>query len=106
MCFTARNSTISGENVHSVTRGLLCAVGAAALTLVWVPAQAGASPVQGNPYSPAYGHAYRHGVVPTIEQQRTIQQHAGEFSIAAGNTLQYGGGIDGIGVTSGKEKVY
>jgi serine protease len=42
--------------------------------------------------------------VPTIEQLQVIRQHTN--SIAAGNTLQYGGGIDGIGVTSGPEKVY
>jgi serine protease len=91
-------------------RGLISVVGATALTLGWVSAAATAAPVPaaqpgtaGNPYSPAYGHPYRHGVVPTVEQHQVMRQHP---TIAAGNTLQYGGGIDGIGVTSGPPKVY
>jgi hypothetical protein len=63
-----------------------------------------------NPYSPAYQHSYRHGVVPTIAQlarMKSYQQaHPNATPAASANTLSYGGGIDGIGVTSGKEKVY
>ena len=63
-----------------------------------------------NPYSPAYQHTYRHGVVPTIVQANKMkayqQSHATPQAPAAANTLSYGGGIDGIGVTSGHEKVY
>jgi serine protease len=61
-----------------------------------------------NPYSPAYQHSYRHGTVPTIAQLNKMKyyQQANPGSSAASNTLSYGGGIDGIGVTSGKEKVY
>ena len=63
-----------------------------------------------NPYAPAYGHAYRHGAVPTREAARRMRQweaarHAplplDLFGLLGLNTLYYGGGIDGIGVTSG-----
>ena len=98
-------------------RGLcvLAAVGAAAtLTALAVPAGAtptpGTSPVK-NPYSPAYGHAYRHGVTPTVAQQAKMnswaKQHAATTAAATGpQTLSYGGGVDGIGVQSGHSKVY
>jgi serine protease len=61
-----------------------------------------------NPYSPAYNHSYRHGVVPTREAQQQMQAYAQSQAPQAGgvNTLSYGGGVDGIGVTSGTPKVY
>ncbi|HLI69759.1 MAG TPA: carbohydrate binding domain-containing protein [Ktedonobacteraceae bacterium] len=60
-----------------------------------------------NPYSPAYGHSYRHGAVPTIAQLRKMQAYETVHPQATGpNTLTYGGGIDGIGVTSGTPRVY
>jgi Putative Ig domain len=61
-----------------------------------------------NPYSPAYGHPYRHGVVPTIARQQQMDQwarSAGHFGPPP-KPLSYGGAIDGIGVTTGAEKVY
>jgi serine protease len=62
-----------------------------------------------NPYSPAYHHPYRHGVVPTVPQQQKMRQwtrgHPG-MQAASADDLNYGGGIDGIGVTTGHEKVY
>ena len=65
------------------------------------------APAVVNPYSPAYHHAYRHGVVPTIPRQkqdgRWDRSHPRN---ASANDLNYGGGIDGIGVTTGPEKVY
>jgi serine protease len=68
-----------------------------------------ASPVS-NPYSPAYQHAYRHGVVPTVGQYQKMRQwrqtHPGAAAAASANDLNYGGGIDGIGVTTGHQKVY
>ena len=64
----------------------------------------------GNPYSPAYGHAYRHGVVPTREAWEHMKEYAAHNAApgapAASKTLIYGGGVDGIGVTSGAPKVY
>jgi len=64
-----------------------------------------------NPYSPLYQHPYRHGAVPTLEQLSNIKAYQQSHQNAAipaasSNTLSYGGSIDGIGVTSGKEKVY
>jgi len=60
-----------------------------------------------NPYSPAYGHAYRHGVVPTRETHAKMKAYLAQIGAATGpETLSFGGGIDGIGVTSGTPKVY
>jgi serine protease len=79
------------------------------------PAQGAAAPAAAshpttNPYSPAYGHAYRHGVFPTKEAHARMKQYqALQATTAAATgteTLSYGGGVDGIGVTSGTPKVY
>ena len=65
-----------------------------------------------NPYSPAKGHAYRHGVVPmrpAAAKMRTwaaAHPAASSPAAASANDLNYGGGIGGIGVTTGQEKVY
>jgi hypothetical protein len=60
-----------------------------------------------NPFDPSFQHSYRHGAVPTVQQSAKmngyLQAHP---SVAAANTLAFGGGIDGIGVTSGTPKVY
>jgi Putative Ig domain len=65
-------------------------------------------PTVHNPYSPAYHHSYRHGVVPTVTRLKKMHQwaHAHPLQAAAANDLNYGGGVDGIGVTTGPEKVY
>src|SRR5438105_3231325 len=63
-----------------------------------------------NPYAPAYGHAYRHGAVPTREAAqrmraweavRHVLGRPAFLGFPGLNTRSYGGGIDGIGVTSG-----
>ena len=59
-----------------------------------------------NPYSPAYQHSYRHGVVPTIAQLGKMKAYQLTHHTVSSNTLTYGGGIDNIGVTSGIEQVY
>ncbi|WP_078661113.1 Ig domain-containing protein [Streptomyces sp. NRRL B-24484] len=63
-----------------------------------------------NPNSPAYQHAYRHGVVPTIPQQAMMQSwaagHPTVDAVTGPNTLKYGGGVHGVGVQSGHSKVY
>jgi serine protease len=63
-----------------------------------------------NPYSPAYQHPYRHGVVPTIGQLAKMNAYNAAHPQAAAatgpETLSYGGGIDGTGVQSGHSKVY
>jgi serine protease len=73
------------------------------------PANAAPHAVSGkhNPYAPAYHHSYRHGAVPTRATNRLMHrwQHS-HFATTGPKTLSYGGGVDGIGVTSGKPKVY
>jgi serine protease len=64
-----------------------------------------------NPYSPSYGHDYRHGAVPTIGQLAEMRSYAAAHAGAAGSgasadTLKYQGGLDGIGVTSAAPRVY
>jgi serine protease len=106
-----------GNHVHRVTLRRLAGVATAAITLVGLtaattaPAHAASSTA--NPYNPAYGHPYRHGVVPTVQTLAKMKawdagHHNSATSPAATGpeTLSYGGGIDGIGVTSGKIKVY
>jgi serine protease len=101
-------------------RRLLCAAGAGALVISLAGTQAAtAAPgaARGrvtNPYSPAYGHAYRHGVVPTRSQNAKMKSYAaapGPKTSTGPETLAYGGGIANIngtvvGVTSGTPKVY
>lgn len=64
-----------------------------------------------NPYSPAYGHAYRHGVMPNRDVFNKMKQYDAQHALAVfattgTQTLSYGGGVDGIGVQSGHSKVY
>jgi Putative Ig domain len=72
----------------------------ALVTVLGFPAAAAAR----NVLSPfALGHAYRHGVVPL----RPGRDHAGSNAAATSpSDLNFGGGIDGVGVTTGAEKVY
>jgi len=62
-----------------------------------------------NPYSPAAGHSYRHGVVPTREQSALMRAYAATHPGLNANPtgpLIYQGGLSGAGVTSGTPKVY
>ena len=64
-----------------------------------------------NPFAPSYNHPYRHGAVPTREAHSRMTQYASQQALKTSatvntKTLSYGGGIDGIGVTSGTPKVY
>jgi PKD repeat protein len=82
-----------------------------------------------NPYSPRHQHPYRHGVVPTREAHMDMRAWAATHrpvhpsvetgklqgreadnaaTAAAGGagTLSFGGGVEGVGVTSGKPRVY
>jgi hypothetical protein len=73
-------------------------------------AGAAGAPASGNPFSPEQNAPYRHGAVPTLEQNALMQQYAQANPATAltigPKTLSFGGGIDGIGVTSAKPKVY
>lgn len=97
------------------TLGLPVVVGATALATAVLsapamantpPAAAGAS----NPYSPSVGHPYRHGAFTTMERQAQMKTwakaHPAAVTATGPQTLSFGGGINGIGVTSGKPKVY
>ncbi|HEY6940416.1 PKD domain-containing protein, partial [Dokdonella sp.] len=69
------------------------------------------APAVVNPYSPAYGHSYRHGVIPTREvhaqMQKWAKAHPPGLTAATGpETLSFGGGVGGVGVLSGQSKVY
>jgi serine protease len=70
-----------------------------------VPARTGAAV---NPYSPSAEHAYRHGVVPTRETLVKMKSWAmtNTALVPGPQTLSYGGGINGVGVTSGVPKIY
>ncbi|GGY32521.1 hypothetical protein GCM10008098_27480 [Rhodanobacter panaciterrae] len=65
-----------------------------------------------NPYSPANGHSYRHGVVPHRDVWQKMQHYEAQHPLAAVNkasgskTLHYGGGISGVGVMSTHVRVY
>ena len=103
--------------MHGLQRGLI-SVAALVLSFGGLTAVAQAAPSTqngstpdavsaANPYNPAYQHNYRHGAVPTIQQSAKMKSYQlAHPAVAAANTLSYGGGIDGIGVTSGTPKVY
>jgi PKD repeat protein len=65
-----------------------------------------------NPYSPRFGHPYRHGPVPTREAHANMKAwraaNAGPAvtTTTGPETLSFNGGVNGIGVTSGTPKVY
>jgi serine protease len=67
---------------------------AAAVGLVWPAAAHAATPVQPGELA---SHPYRHGLVPTLD--------AASLPIGL-NNLSYGGGVSGVGVTTGAAKVY
>jgi hypothetical protein len=106
--------------MRRMTRRVAALAGGASLVLGVLGLQVGPasgsagapSGVVTNPYSPAYGHTYRHGVVPTIAQNEKMKSYAASHSAPTGptvtgqETLAFGGGIDGIGVTSGTPKIY
>ncbi|NKJ22129.1 MULTISPECIES: PKD domain-containing protein [Dyella] len=90
----------------------LLALSGGAIAAGGSPAAAGqaASSQVANPYAPNYDHPYRHGAVPTREAHAQMKQwaafHLATPAATGTQTLSYGGGIDGIGVTSGTPKVY
>src|SRR5213078_2415338 len=83
---------------------------AAALTFGAVAAVLPAQASDANPYSPLAGHPYRHGAVPTVDASQRMATVRAAHPPAAGalsaENLTYGGAVDGIGVTTGKPKVY
>ncbi len=71
------------------------------------------SPQVTNPYSPRYQHEYRHGALPNRAVYQSMQQwahsHATQNAAAAATnakTLSSGGGVGGVSVMSGQNKVF
>jgi serine protease len=102
MIFSKKHIALAPTSL-AIAALLACASGS-------VMAQAAAQNAVGNPFSPAAGHAYRHGVLPTREAHAKMKNWAKAntaTTVATGTqTLAYGGGVNGIGVTSGKPRVY
>ncbi|MEY9847964.1 putative Ig domain-containing protein [Streptacidiphilus sp. MAP5-3] len=69
-----------------------------------------ASTQSANPYNPATGHSYRHGVIPTLSQNAKMKSwaasHESPQATTGPETLSYGGGINSVGVLDGHAKVY
>jgi hypothetical protein len=91
-------------------RGGLAGIAAGALVLGGLVAVGPAQAAAVNPYSPAAGHPARRGAVPTLEVAQQMAgyraAHPRAVNAAGGPNLMYGGAVDGIGVTSGKPRVY
>jgi serine protease len=99
----ARTGTAAFATVVAVG-GMAIAAGAAGASVSASPAPSVAA---ANPYSPAYHHAYRQGAVPTKSQLGKMRGWLSSHpQPASSRNLRYGGGVDGIGVTTGHEKVY
>jgi Putative Ig domain/PASTA domain len=93
--------TCTGVAAAAATTVLAGALGASA------GAQATTAPP--NPYAPSYQHPYRHGAVPTRAAQAKMNTYRAQHPLvqaAATQNLHYGGGVDGIGVTTGPPQVY
>ena len=96
-----------------VSRPALAAAAAAVIGGLAVGAALSADDLRlaDNPFAPAYGHEYRHGAVPTREAKLHMDawdrlHGASAARLRRHTVLAFGGGIDGIGVTSGTPKVY
>ena len=72
---------------------VVCGVGTALFG-----AAAGAGAAGTTSVNPVAGHSYRHGLVPTIATARALP--------ASATDLNFGGGIGGVGVTTGLPRVY
>jgi hypothetical protein len=98
----------NGLRKNSAILGLTSLAAFAVAGLAAVDPAAAASAT--NPYLPSNGHSYRHGAVPTREQHAKIKDYAAKHQAAiaaiGSQTLSFGGGVNGIGVTSGTPKVY
>jgi hypothetical protein len=112
MFFMARASryVIAGIAVAAAT-SLIPSAAAAAAAAPAIRAAAGdrgGGPLPADPFSPAYRHSYRHGVIPTLTQYGKMLRWVNAHRSNAANTrnLAWWGGWDGLGVTTGHEKVY
>ena len=78
----------------------------AVVSAVYAGSAFAASPVT-NPYSPANGHSYRHGVIPTLNVHAAMQRWEKSHTLATNTkTLSSGGGTSGVEVMNGQNRVY
>jgi hypothetical protein len=101
---------MSGMATRLARWGLIAATTAATVTaLIVLPATADAATAIPNPYSPRIGHAYRHGAVPTravSARMRHWNATHPQLAVVSAANLRYGGGVHGIGVSTGAPRVY
>ncbi|GAA1950437.1 putative Ig domain-containing protein [Kitasatospora viridis] len=99
-------AAVTGLAALSLVTGVLMAAAAPSATAAPATSQAASA----NPYDPATGHSYRHGVIPTIQQNGKMKTwaagHASPQVATGPETLSYGGGVNGVGVNDGHAKVY
>ena len=96
-----RSATLLGTSTLAlvVTATLIQAPAFASPT---APDSQGAAAQQTNPYSPKVGHPYRHGAFTTRSTNSKMKNWQRANVMATGpQTLAFGGGVNGIGVTSG-----
>jgi hypothetical protein len=82
-------------------RRLTAALGAVGATVVLMSAAEAAPAPTGA--AAVVGHAYRHGLVPMVSGAVT---HGTVMAACSAKCLHFGSGVSGVGVTTGKEKVY
>jgi hypothetical protein len=71
------------------------------------PESPGSAVQHTNPYSPKVGHPYRHGAFTTRATNSKMKNWQRANVMATGpQALAFGGGVNGIGVTSGTPNVY
>ncbi|MBV9821426.1 MAG: hypothetical protein JO144_04220, partial [Actinobacteria bacterium] len=66
----------------------------------------GMSAAQAGTGTPAATPAHGPKVMHTVAKAKAARAAGASTALTSSTTLQYGGGVDGIGVTTGKEKVY
>ncbi len=96
---------IGGSQSGSFRRQVAaCTIAIVAAATTLNVAVAGAAQGHGPRYGFQVGHAYRHGAVP---QRGWLNTHPTDrVPLTSANDLNFGGGINGVGVTTGQERVY
>jgi serine protease len=87
------------QRARGVVAAAALLLGVFSAAAVAAPAQA-ASAAAGTGAGGAAGHPYRHGLVPMLGKGAT------PLVTCSSRCLKFGGGIGGVGVTTGKEQVY
>jgi hypothetical protein len=96
------------RGLTTLAAAAIAALAFGGLAAVASPAAA-ATPNTANPYNPSYQHPYRHGAIPTRQQNSMMQKWSATHASQAATgpeTLSYGGAVDGVGVNDGKSQVY